>query len=71
MNKPKKHGKKQIKQMMLIAMMPPVLSPPLPLLFSDIWIFEFAAAAARKGTFWLYGVIGGLIAGLDIGGLKG
>ena len=40
------------------------VSPPPPLLF------ELAAAAARKGMFWLC-VIGGLIAGLDIGGLKG
>ena len=41
-----------------------VLSPPRPLLF------ELAAAAARKGMFW-FCEIGGLIAGFDIGGLKG
>ena len=46
-------------------MIPVVLSPPPKLLF------EFAAAAARKGMFWLYEIGGFLIAGLDIGGLKG
>ena len=45
-------------------MMALVLSPPPPLLF------ELADAAAKKVMFWLC-VIGGLIAGLDIGGLKG
>ena len=45
-------------------MIPVVLSPPPKLLF------EFAAAAARKGMLWLY-EIGCLTAGLDIGGLKG
>ena len=57
-HKKHRHGDNTSKTNTVMRIMALVLSPPRP----PPLIFELAAAAARKG---------GLIAGLDIGGLKG